>query len=255
MNRSGEKAQYLLRFDDLCPTMDRGRWERFRKLIERFGLRPILAVVPDNCDPELEREPPDPQFWEEMRALEAAGATIGLHGYRHLCEADGRSLIPMHGRTEFAGAALNLQREWIAVGLRIMRVRGLQPAIFVAPRHGLDLVTLCALREEGIKLVSDGFAERPFREHGLAWIPQQVWGPVEKGTGLWTICYHANSAADEEVAALDAFLERFSAQFTSVDRVMSEWAIAERSVSDRWFHGWMVLRIRLARLRRRLRFA
>ena len=252
MNRGPVKAQYLLRFDDLCPTMDRARWERFRRLIERFGLRPILAVVPDNCDPELERDLPHPAFWDEMRALQAAGATIGLHGYRHLCAAAGHSLIPGHRRTEFAGASLELQRQWIRAGLRMLRSRGLQPRIFVAPRHGLDLGTAQALREEEMELVSDGFAKRPFHDHGLAWIPQQLWRPVEKESGLWTICLHSNSAMDKDVAVLEAFLERFSSQFTSVDRVLAEWPIARRSFSDRRFHGGMVLRRRLSRIQWRL---
>ena len=252
MTREPATARYLLRFDDLCPTMDRGRWERFRALIERFGLRPILAVIPDNRDVGLDYDPPDPGFWEEMRALEAGGATIGLHGYRHLCEESGRSLIPMHGRTEFAGASLETQRSWIEAGLGMLRVQGLRPQVFVAPRHGLDAVTLRVLREEGIGLISDGLARRPFRDLGLVWIPQQVWGPVEKESGLWTICLHSNSATDEDVAVLEFFLERFSGQFTSVDRVLAEWPINERSFGDRCFHGWMVLRIRLGLLRRRV---
>jgi hypothetical protein len=251
VKRGPAKAQYLLRFDDLCPAMDRARWERFRRLIERFGVRPILAVIPDNCDAGLEYGPPDPGFWEEMRALEAGGATIGLHGYRHLCTQAGCSLIPMHGRTEFAGASLEMQRSWIEAGLGMLRERGLRPQVFVAPRHGLDQVTLRVLREEGIGLVSDGFARRPFRDLGLAWIPQQVWGPVEKESGLWTICLHSNSATDEDVTALEGFLERFSGQFTSVDRVLVEWPMDERSFGDRCFHGWMVLRIGLGRFRRR----
>jgi predicted deacetylase len=252
MMRGPAQAQYLLRFDDLCPTMDRVRWERFRRLIDRFGLRPILAVVPDNCDPELERDRPDPGFWDEMRTLQAAGATIGLHGYRHLCAVDGSSLIPGHRKTEFAGASLELQREWIGAGLEMLRLRGLQPRIFVAPRHGLDLGTVRVLREGGIELVSDGFAKRPFQDHGLVWIPQQLWRPVEKESGVWTICLHSNSATDEDVAALEAFLKRFSWQFTSVDRVLAEWPIAGRSFSDRRFHGGMVLRRRLSRIQWRL---
>jgi predicted deacetylase len=252
MKRGPAEAQYLLRFDDLCPTMDRARWERFRRLIERFGLQPVLAVVPDNCDLELERDLPDPGFWDEMRMLQAAGATIGLHGYRHLCAAAGRGLIPGHRKTEFAGASLELQREWIGVGLEMLRSRGLQPRIFVAPRHGLDLGTVRVLHEERIESVSDGFAKQPFQDHGLVWIPQQLWGPVEKESGLWTICLHSNSTTNEDVAALEAFLERFSSQFTSVDRVLAEWPIARRSFSDRRFHGGMVLRRRLSRIRRRL---
>ena len=120
-------AQYLLRFDDLCPTVSRERWRRFRSLIEEFRLRPILAIVPDNCDPELQVSPPDPAFWEQMRALEAAGATIGLHGYRHLCSSRGRSLLGLDRMSEFAGVAIETQRAWIREGLRILRGHGLNP--------------------------------------------------------------------------------------------------------------------------------
>lgn len=236
-------AQYLLRLDDLCPTMGRAKWERYERLIERFGLRPILAVVPDNRDPELERDGADDGFWEKMRRLEAAGATIGLHGYRHLCEAAGRSLIPMHRRTEFAGVARATQQEWIDTGLAMLRDRRLRPRVWVAPRHGFDDTTLEVLREAGIGLISDGFAEQPFRDRGLTWIPQQIWAPVEKGSGLWTICVHPNTASDEDFAALEVFLRENSARFTSVDWVLAEWPIAERSFSDRLFHGWMVFRI------------
>ena len=57
------QARYLLRFDDLCPTMALDRWKRFLPLIEEFGIRPILAVVPENCDPELKVAADDPEFW------------------------------------------------------------------------------------------------------------------------------------------------------------------------------------------------
>jgi predicted deacetylase len=244
-------AQYLLRFDDLCPTMDGARWERFEPLLRRFGIRPILAVVPDNQDPDLQIGQPDPKFWEKMRTMQAEGATIGLHGYQHVCEAEGRGLVPVHRRTEFAGAPRDCQQEWIRAGLRILRGHGLEARIWVAPRHGLDRRTLWVLREEGIGLVSDGFARRPFKAGGLTWIPQQLWGPGERGPGLWTICVHANVAADEVVEELEAFVARRAAQFTSVERVLAEWAIGQRSMADRVFHQHMLMRIRLGRWRRR----
>ncbi len=51
-------AQYLLRFDDLCPTMAASRWAPFERLIGEFGIQPILAVVPENQDPELAIDEP-----------------------------------------------------------------------------------------------------------------------------------------------------------------------------------------------------
>jgi len=245
-------AQYLLRFDDLCPTMDGARWRRYAELIARFEMKPILAVVPDNRDPELMCDAPDSGFWEEMRLLEAGGATIGLHGFQHLCVSEGQSLVPLHARSEFAGVAKETQAEWIRAGLGILRGHGLDPRIWVAPRHGFDAGTLEVLREQGIGLISDGFAKGPFRSGEVAWIPQQLWRPVEKRAGLWTICLHANTATDEEVAALDAFISRYAAQFTSVDRVLAEWMIRARSVGMRWFQLEMLAVVWLRRLRNRL---
>lgn len=244
-------AEYLLRFDDLCPTMARTRWQRFLPLIVEFGLRPILAVIPDNQDAELNLAPPDPAFWEKMRAMEQAGATIGLHGYRHLCESKGRSLLGLHRHSEFAGEPEQTQRQWIREGVGILRGQGLNPRIFVAPRHGFDHATLRALRAEGITLISDGFARVPFKSGGVTWIPQQIWEPVEKESGLWTICIHTNSASDAQVARLHNFLRHYSAQFTTVERVQEELSGGSLGAGE-WLRASLALwRVRFALARKR----
>jgi len=243
-------ARYLLRFDDLCPTMDSLRWRRFTPLLRRFGIRPILAIVPANQDPLLRVGPSDPGFWNEMRGLQARGATIGLHGYRHLCRADGRSLVPLHRGSEFAGVSAACQRAWIEGGLRILRGHGLDPRIWVAPRHGFDRTTLHILRSEGLGVLSDGFARRPYREHGMVWIPQQLWGPVEKSSGVWTICVHANTADEDSIHRLEAFLERHTARFTSVECLLADTTPGPRTMVDRLHQAEAILRLRLRRLRK-----
>jgi len=219
-------------------------------LVARYKLRPILAVVPHNHDPELVIDPPDPDFWGEMRAHQAEGATIGLHGYRHRCEAKGQSLIALHKRTEFAGISRATQREWIRAGMGTLRGQRISPKIWVAPRHGFDRVTLEVLRDEGIELVSDGFAKGPFVSHGVTWIPQQLWRPVRKSSGLWTICVHANSATEQAFSELEEFVGRFAEQFTSVNEVVEQWPVRERTWGDKWFHAQMMWRTRLRSRRR-----
>lgn len=231
--------------------MDLDRWLRFERIIDSFGLKPILAVVPENCDPELVCGPADPEFWQRMQRLQAGGASIGLHGFRHVCEGVGGGLIPLHKRTEFAGVDEKLQREWIRAGLSILRGHGLDPRIWVAPRHGFDRATLAALSDAGIGLVSDGFAREPFQEHGLVWIPQQLWEPIEKTEGFWTICIHANNASDEAVAALENFLERYSDSFTSVNDIARR-VSRTRDWRDRIFHRRMIWRIAFSTLKKRL---
>jgi predicted deacetylase len=257
LHRGG--AQYLLRFDDLCPTMNKAAWERFVPLLQRYELKPILAVIPDNQDAQFQVEEPDPQFWQEMRSLEETGATIGLHGYQHLCNSRGRimspGLVPFHRETEFAGVPRETQGAWIREGLGILRANGLQPRMWVAPRHGFDRVTLDVLREEGMELISDGLATRPFRWRGMTWIPQQLWGPADKASGLWTICVHADTASNEAVSELELFLHEHASRFTSVDKVLASWPIGQRSVGDRTFHARKILGSRISRVRRYLREA
>lgn len=245
-------AQYLLRFDDLCPTMARAPWDRLQRLIAEFRLRPILAVIPDNQDPELQIDPPDPAFWARMRALQTAGATIGLHGYRHLCASRGRSLVPFHRFTEFAGVPQETQRLWIRAGLETLRAQGLNPRLWVAPRHGFDRATLRALREEGIGILSDGLARIPFARGGLTWLPQQLWAPVEKSRGLWTILLHANIASESLIGALEAFLRRHAEQCTSVDRILAEYSPKKLTVPERFYESAALLRLRQRQLRKRL---
>src|SRR5580658_4735247 len=67
------RPQYLIRLDDFCPTMLQHRRERFLSILARHGVSPILAVVPDNQDADLNRQASDPEFWDRMRSLQAAG--------------------------------------------------------------------------------------------------------------------------------------------------------------------------------------
>lgn len=228
-------ARYLLRLDDLCPAMPAERWQRYFSLIDELGIKPILAVVAANHDTEIEGAAPDPEFWRKMRALETSGAAIALHGYHHLALGRGRSMIPLHPRSEFAGIPSGQQRSWIADGLRILRGHGLDPKIWIAPQHGFDLDTLRALEAESIRFVSDGFARIPFTRGGVTWIPQQLWGPVEKGAGLWTICMHPTTAGDVEFDRLRAFMRGHREQFTSFDWVAEECHAEELPLGERMY--------------------
>jgi hypothetical protein len=241
-------AQYLLRFDDLCPTIAPDRWERFRRLVEQLGVHPILAIVPDNHDPALDLSSANPDFWEHMRNLEAAGATIAVHGLRHLCQSEGESLLGLHRSSEFAGVAYETQHDWIRAGFRILREKGLRPRLWIGPRHGFDRNTMRALSALGVEYICDGFARAPFRRYGITWIPQQLWGPVVKKKGLWTICIHPGAAGDADAQRLQRFFEVHADQFTSFDRVVRELPPKPLGLRER-----IVQRIALERVRIRNR--
>lgn len=246
-----QPARYLLRLDGLCPTMSRSRWNELQELINEFQLRPILSVIPDNHDYRFSIERPDPEFWSRMRRLEASGAVIALHGYRHICNSYHRGLIPLHRRSEFAGVKESTQQEWIHRGLEILRSHGLNPRVWAAPRHGFDRSTLRALQTEGILYLSDGFARVPFIRGGVTWIPQQLWTPEKRTRGLWTICIHSNSAGSWLVNRLRAFLQDHASQFLSFDRVVEEYRPARLGPAERVYEAFALWKTVASRYQRR----
>ncbi len=47
------KTGFILRFDDLCPTVNWDVWNRIEELLVEFDVKPILSVIPDNRDKAL----------------------------------------------------------------------------------------------------------------------------------------------------------------------------------------------------------
>lgn len=48
----------LLRFDDICPTMDWEQWGKAMSLMESIGATALLGIIPDNQDEHLKITPP-----------------------------------------------------------------------------------------------------------------------------------------------------------------------------------------------------
>lgn len=189
-------TRLLIRFDDLCPTMDWGIWDTIERLLDESGVQPILAVVPDNRDPRLAVGPPNPEFWSRARAWQAKGWVIGQHGYRHVFDSRDPGLVPWWRQSEFAGHPFEVQNARIADGFALLRAEGLSPVAWVAPAHTFDALTLEALLRVGVRVVSDGVGFRPYVDgRGLVWIPQQPWRPRALTGGTWTVCFHSNQAS------------------------------------------------------------
>lgn len=208
--------------------------------MRRHGIRPLIAVVPDNRDQELVREPADPDFWEHMRKLQAEGWTLGLHGFQHLCDARGWGLVPLHDRNEFVGLPEPEQRDKLERGLAMLRAHGLEPTVWVAPRHGFDATTLRVLKSLGIGIVSDGLGVFPFEQEGMWWLPQQLWSAETRAEGLWTVLIHTNTQKDSEFARLEQFLETHACDVITVEQAEGEFCARQPSLKDRAFRFvWM----------------
>ena len=71
-------------------------------------------------------------------------------------------------KLEFAGVPLGIQRQKIRDGVQIFREHGIEPDVFFAPSHTMDLNTIEALKEESkIRIISDTIADRPYSKWGM----------------------------------------------------------------------------------------
>lgn len=226
-------AQYLLRFDDICPTMRWSVWEQIEPLLVLHRIRPILAVVPDNHDEKLRVDPPAPDFWNRVRTWQERGWTIGMHGYQHRYSTNRAGIIGLNRRSEFAGRPEPAQRDALASGLRILREHGVEPTVWVAPAHSFDHVTVRLLRQMGLTTISDGFSLYPFRDaHGMFWIPQQLWAFRPKPRGVWTVCLHINGWTSRDIERFREDLWSFAGQVVDVPTVLATYGDRRRSVLD-----------------------
>lgn len=211
-------AKYLVRFDDICPTMNWDRWAEIEDVLSITGIAPILAVVPDNKDSKLMVEPPHPDFWERVRAWQGRGWAIALHGYQHLYVTEDSGIIGLNARSEFAGLSADEQEKKLRAGIDVFRDEGILPDLWVAPAHSFDHTTVSILARLGITTISDGFFFAPHTdEDGVAWIPQQIWRFRSRPAGIWTVCYHHNGWKQADVNRFTRDIRRFRSDIITLD--------------------------------------
>jgi predicted deacetylase len=238
-------ARYLVRLDDACPTMNRERWTAVEAMLDELAVKPIVAVVPDNRDPDLVQSPPDPQFWQRVKGWEAKGWSIAMHGLHHLFHDVDRKrlIIPFHDRSEFAGLDYTAQAALIAKSWAVFEAKGVRPSVWVAPGHSFDELTVTALRNETpIRIISDGLSINHYREEGFTWLPQQMWNPAPQRWGLWTICVHPNMMDEREIGRLRSKLSE--PYYCSRLATVPDLALADRrkNVFDRLYARYFFAR-------------
>lgn len=228
-------VRYLVRFDDICPTMNWRVWNRIESALSIAGIRPILAVVPDNQDPKLQVDLPAPEFWSKVREWQARGWTIALHGYQHLYVSGDAGLMGINKRSEFAGLPIEIQRKKLEAGLDCFRREGVSADVWVAPAHSFDLSTITGLKDVGIQVISDGFAYGPYAAHGMTWVPQQLWDFRRFRSGTWTVCFHPNSWSESDFDRFLHNIREFRDVIVSMPEVLAHGPFRSHRFSDRMF--------------------
>ena len=218
-------AKYIIRLDDACPTMHYSKWNRMEKLLNKYEIKPVVAVIPNCKDQSLKYDMPDANFWDKVREWQSLGWDIALHGYDHVYTSSKIGLVPLSNKSEFSGLSLENQKNKIKKGISIFKNENIKTKIWIAPSHSFDENTLTAIRSEtDIKIISDGIALFPFKKYDFSWVPQQIWHFRKMFFGVWTSCFHPNTMKDQDFKNLENFINKNKKSFVKVsdfDRSLS----------------------------------
>jgi hypothetical protein len=227
-------AQYLLRFDDICPTMNWKRWAEIESILVQRRLKPILAVVPDNRDRFLEVDSPAKDFWDHVRAWQDRGWAIALHGFQHRYVSRNAGLAARRKLSEFAGLPAAEQREKLRRGMEIFERERISSRVWIAPGNTFDATTVRLLPELGINVISAGYFQFPYVcEFGIKWLPQQMHYFRPAPIGAWTVCYHHNGWDEARVSKFREDIIRYEQSIASLEDVLNGMTQGENKWS-RW---------------------
>lgn len=213
-------SKFIIRLDDACEYMNLEKWKKIESLLNRYGVKPIVGVIPHCEDIDLKKYPKINNIWEIVEQWKLQGWCIAMHGYNHVYSSADGGINPVHNRSEFAGESLSVQREKIRLGYLEFCRRSIFPEVFFAPSHTFDENTLIALNmESNIRVISDSIANDVYCRNGIYFIPQQCGQVRLLPFKVVTFCYHPNTMENFDFEYLENFLQKYNSKFISYDDV------------------------------------
>lgn len=208
-----------VRLDDITPDMDWESFLRFKELLDRYQVKPLIGVVPDNQDENLKGSdkgsPGD--FWTYVRELQKQGWVVAMHGYQHIYITGKGGLFPLNNFSEFAGISYEKQRQMLEKGKAHLKEKGIETELFMAPAHSYDQNTLKALRDTGFRALTDGFGKCPYEYKGLTFYPIsfRLSSTLKKKDGYSTMVVHTGTTTEKELERYEEYFKREDAEWIS----------------------------------------
>lgn len=236
--------QCMIRLDDITPDMDWEKFDRAEQIFERYGICPLLGIVPDNRDFKLHYGEKNEAFWQRIRKCLDKGWGVAQHGTYHVYETNEGGLLGLNSNSEFAGLSYEIQLKKIKTGREILQSYGIETDVFMAPGHTYDANTLRALKVCGFQTVTDGLYKRPYRDKGLLFIPCRMVGNY-KIKGMDTICLHTNLMKEEDFQRLEKFCKESADTIVPFYPKEYEKTKLTRNLFVRSYEKWMLVKRRV----------
>lgn len=201
-----------VRLDDITPDMDWEGFLRFKALLDRYQVKPLIGVIPQNRDENVKGSgngrPGD--FWAYIRKLQEEGWVVAMHGYEHVYTTQKGGLFPLNHFSEFAGLSYEKQKQMLEDGKKILEDKGVVTDLFMAPAHSYDRNTLKALKDTGFKGITDGFGDCPYVYRGLTFYPIsfRFSATLKKKRGYSTMVVHTGTNTEKEMEQYEGYFRR-----------------------------------------------
>lgn len=204
-----------IRIDDVCPRMDIKKFRQFEKLLDKYGIKPLIGVVPDCTDVKLNVNATLDNYDIFLQELSAKGWTIAMHGYNHHYTTAKGGLFPLNKYSEFAGISYKEQYHMLVDGKKKLKELGIDTGIFMAPAHSYDRETLKALKKAGFEYVTDGFGPMPYNYNGLTFLPISMIKSLDRKCrhGYTTFVVHTASMTKADFDYYEKLFKENRSQF------------------------------------------
>ena len=209
-HRSVTNTGILIRFDDIAPNMNWEMMDKCEELLNRFNLKPVMGVIPNNQDDELLKYPKRENFWKIIKKWHTNDWSIAMHGYNHLYdkETNKKDFFNYGGKSEFFGHSYEDQLLKIRNGLEIFKKNDIQIDTFFAPNHTYDKNTFEALKHFRILKIIDGYGLMPYKFEGIKFVPQLFYKLYLLPFGIQSTQIHINYWSDKDFINFKKFIEK-----------------------------------------------
>jgi len=215
----------LIRIDDIAENMNWDIMKKSELLFEKYSIKPVLGVVPNNQDNEFLEFPKKDDFWEQVRIWRNKGWEIAMHGYTHvydkICKKS-EDYFNYGGGSEFTGHPLEMQTLRIKKGLKKFEDEKIKIRTFFAPNQTYDKNTFIALKNCGIHEVIDGYGLMPYTQNNMKFIPQLFNKVILLPFGIQSTKLHLNLWKQEDYEEFEKFIAKNSNKIITYDQALQK---------------------------------
>lgn len=224
-----------VRLDDITPDMDWERFLKFKALLDKYQVKPLIGVVPDNRDDNLKgsRQGAPDDFWAYIRELQEEGWSVAMHGYRHIYSTQKGGMFPLNNFSEFAGISYEEQLQMLTEGKKILAENGIETDIFMAPAHSYDKDTIKALIKTGFNKITDGFGTKPYVWRGITFYPIsfRLENTFKNNTGYSTMVVHTGTIKENEWTIFESYFKKENVKWISFSEYMKQVSAKRKAIT------------------------